>query len=319
VHLLRGYGRLLLRVETLERRLGIASTAGSPDAAAGNTQSGLPPGSTAPALTAADVDGRALSWADLLAGGRPILLLFTTPHCGPCREFLPEVRAWQRSDSAALRVVIASDGWPDDIRRSMSEWDLTDVIVDGGQRLFKAFGATSTPSGVHIRPDGTIGSFVAAGPAAVAALHTQMLAGDRAGSRAASVGLVHGSPVPSMLRHALGDGPRSLADLIRTETLVVFWNPACGYCRSMREALRHWERRRSKAEPQLVIVSAGDEASVRAEGFEFPVLLDPDFSMGRAFGIGGTPMAVLVDADARVASSVAAGSEAVLALAGATR
>jgi len=122
--------------------------------------------------------------------------------------------------------------------------------------------------------------------------------------------------VPALSRQVLDQGPGMLADLIRGETLVIFWNPGCGYCRSMRDALQRWERRRSKAAPRLVIVSAGDEPSVRAEGFESPVLLDPDFSLGRAFGIGGTPTAVLVDAKARVASPVAVGSKAVLALAG---
>jgi hypothetical protein len=65
----------------------------------------------------------------------------------------------------------------------------------------------------------------------------------------------------------------------------------------------------------LVLVSTGDEASIRAEGFEVPVLLDPDFALAGALGIGGTPMAVLVDAESRVASALAAGPEAVLALA----
>ena len=66
----------------------------------------------------------------------------------------------------------------------------------------------------------------------------------------------------------------------------------------------------------MVVVSTGDEGSIRAEGFEAPVLLDPDFALGRALGIDGTPMAVLVDAESRVASALAAGPEAVLALAG---
>jgi thiol-disulfide isomerase/thioredoxin len=319
VHLLRGYGRLLLRIEALERRLGLANTADVADAIEPGDRVGLQPGTVAPVLAAVDVDGRALSLTDLLDGTRSILLLFTTPYCGPCREFLPEVRSWQRRDSERLRIVIASDGPLDDIRRITGELNLSDVIVDGGQRLFKAFGATSTPSGVHIRPDGHIGGFVATGPEAIAALHARILAGDAAASAPiVTAGLTPGTPVPSLLRQALGEGPRLLADLIRTETLVVFWNPACGYCRSMRDALRQWEHRTSKTALQLVIVSAGDEASVRAEGFQSPVLLDPDFSLGRAFGIGGTPMAVLVDADARIASSVASGSEAVLALAGAT-
>ena len=84
------------------------------------------------------------------------------------------------------------------------------------------------------------------------------------------VGLTLGTQVPALPRYALGEGPRVLADLIRAKTLVLFWNPGCGYCRSMRDALRRWERRRSKAAPRLVIISAGDEASVRAEGFESP-------------------------------------------------
>jgi hypothetical protein len=45
------------------------------------------------------------------------------------------------------------------------------------------------------------------------------------------------------------------------------------------------------------------------------VLVDPGFALGNAIGIGGTPMAVLVDAKARIASAPATGREAVLALA----
>jgi hypothetical protein len=45
------------------------------------------------------------------------------------------------------------------------------------------------------------------------------------------------------------------------------------------------------------------------------VLLDTHFAAGEALGITGTPMAVLLDADARIASDVATGAGAVLALA----
>jgi hypothetical protein len=47
-----------------------------------------------------------------------------------------------------------------------------------------------------------------------------------------------------------------------------------------------------------------------------PVVLDQGFSAGGKFGAGGTPMAVLVDAEGNIASEVAAGAQAVLALAG---
>ena len=50
----------------------------------------------------------------------------------------------------------------------------------------------------------------------------------------------------------------------------------------------------------------------RAEGFRSPVLLDPEFSVGEAFGAAGTPSAVLIDIEGRVASEVMVGAEAIL-------
>ena len=50
-------------------------------------------------------------------------------------------------------------------------------------------------------------------------------------------------------------------------------------------------------------------------GLRSRVALDADFSVGRAFGAGGTPSAVLVDAEGGLASQVAVGAQPVLALA----
>ena len=50
-------------------------------------------------------------------------------------------------------------------------------------------------------------------------------------------------------------------------------------------------------------------------GLRSPVLLDQGFSVGSAFGASGTPSAVLVDAKGNIASDVAVGAQAVLALA----
>jgi hypothetical protein len=49
-------------------------------------------------------------------------------------------------------------------------------------------------------------------------------------------------------------------------------------------------------------------------GLQFPVVVDYRFEVGRAFGINGTPTAVLLDAHGRVASDVASGADAVLTL-----
>jgi hypothetical protein len=50
-------------------------------------------------------------------------------------------------------------------------------------------------------------------------------------------------------------------------------------------------------------------------GLTSPVVLDDGFVTGRTFGVSGTPSAVLVGAEGRIASDVAVGAPAVLALA----
>jgi hypothetical protein len=69
--------------------------------------------------------------------------------------------------------------------------------------------------------------------------------------------------------------------------------------------------------PKLLVVSTDSIADNQAMGLRSPVLVEPPgMSVGRQFGAGGTPMAVLVDAEGKIASELAAGAPAVLALAG---
>lgn len=96
----------------------------------------------------------------------------------------------------------------------------------------------------------------------------------------------------------------------------MFWNPGCGFCEAMHEDIRAWERRPPPAAPRLVLVSNGDGAANRRMGLSSIVLLDESFSVGPRFGVNGTPSAVLLEADGRVASEVAVGAPGVLELAG---
>ena len=82
----------------------------------------------------------------------------------------------------------------------------------------------------------------------------------------------------------------------------------------MRDQVLAWESIGGEA-PKLVVITTSDEASSRAERFRSPLLLDHHSVMGKAFGAHGTPMAVLVGADGRVASEVVGGADAVLHLA----
>jgi thiol-disulfide isomerase/thioredoxin len=98
--------------------------------------------------------------------------------------------------------------------------------------------------------------------------------------------------------------------------LVLFWNPGCGFCQQMLPDLKEWEQNRPTDAPKLVMVSAGTEEANREMKLTSTVVLDQQFTVGRAFGTSGTPSAVLVDAEGKVASEVAVGAPGVLELAG---
>ena len=96
---------------------------------------------------------------------------------------------------------------------------------------------------------------------------------------------------------------------------MLFWNPACGFCQQMVDEWRNWEAARPAGAPQPLIVSTGTPEANRAMDLRSPVVLEPQFSVGYAFGASGTPSAVLIDAEGRIASDVAVGASAVMALA----
>ena len=110
-----------------------------------------------------------------------------------------------------------------------------------------------------------------------------------------------------------------LADSRGEETLVLFWNPGCGFCQQMLPDLEEWESNAPEDAPKLLVVSAGSEEANQEMGLASPVLLDQSFATGRAFGASGTPSAVLVDAEGRLSSGVAVGAPAVLVLASADK
>jgi hypothetical protein len=83
----------------------------------------------------------------------------------------------------------------------------------------------------------------------------------------------------------------------------------------MLDGLKAWETTPPVGAPQLLVVSRGTVEANQAQGLRSPVVLDQGFTVGRAFGADGTPMAVLVDGEGKIASEVVTGAQAVLALA----
>jgi thiol-disulfide isomerase/thioredoxin len=297
--LLRSYGRVLVRVERLEAVL--AEAGYELDALDEGPAFGLEPGTPAPGFDLVGTGGAVVALDDLLARRLPVLLLFTSSGCGPCETLLPDVAKWQSAHADRLTVAVFEDGEPAEITATAERFGLANVLADSGGQVYDAYEANGTPSGVLIDADGHVASRLATGPGAIAELVAVVLD---------APGLPLGAPAPALdgLASVSGAAP----SLGSRESLLVFWNPDCGFCRSLHEDLLAWEAGADGSSPQLVVISSGDEERTRAEGFGSPVLLDPEFSVGEALGAGGTPSAVLVDAEGRVASGVMVGGEAIL-------
>ena len=300
VSLLRSYGRVLLRLELAESALSDAGLVIEPEQDP-VPEIGLAPGSPIPPF--AEIE-------ELLTKGLPLLLLFTSPSCGPCKALLPDVAAWQREHADSLIIAFASDGTLADIRAEVAEFELEHVLVDADLRLYRAFEANGTPSAVLIAPDGRIDSWVAAGRDRIEELLARAVE-----EPSEQPGLSVGAPTPALELVSLDGEPATLTDFEGRDTLLLFWNAGCGFCRALLPDLLAWERSTNGTGPRLVVVSSGDADSTRADGFASTVLLDASFAAGDAFGADGTPMAVLVDADGRVGSPVVAGADDVLSLA----
>jgi peroxiredoxin len=331
VHLLGQNGRLLVRLDKIEEALverGMIDLDAEADDEA-EEEEGLPLGAPAPAFALTGVHGETMTLDALRASGKPTLLVFSDPTCGPCNALLPDLGKWQREHAAALTVAMVSRGAAEANRAKATEHGLNHVLLQKDNEVADAYQAFGTPTGVIVRADGTIGSGAAPGRDAIGRLVKQTVEGKlptgaaaarparpaaRPAPAAAPPPSNLGQPAPAVSLPDLGGGTVDLADLQGQPTAVLFWNPGCGFCARMLPDLKAWEENAPADAPKLLVVSTGDLEQNKAMGLKSPIVLDSGFATGRAFGASGTPSAVLVDKEGKIASGVAVGAPSVLGL-----
>lgn len=323
VHLLQQNGRLLLRLDALESSVQTGQPV-IPTVAGGRLGAGLPVGAMAPSFDLPDVHGMRMTLAALMSSGKPVMLLFSNPDCGPCNELLPEIGRWQREQEKKLTFALVTRGDVVGNRAKSDEHGIRHVLLQENREVAQAYQASATPSAVLVRPDGAIGSPLVMGAEAIRSLVIQtvnpaasalprpVLSGATNGS-GNGLGLLR-APIPDLQVTTLEGEQASLVSLKGEPTALLFWNPGCGYCARMLDDLKEAEANASEGAPRIVLISTGDPEQNRAMGLQSMILLDQGFSVSRAFGASGTPSAVLIDADGRVASTVAVGAPAVLSL-----
>jgi len=124
---------------------------------------GLAINSIAPDFELSAYDGGSKSLSQLLDHGKPLLLLFTSPHCGPCIVIFKEIKEWQEAHRDQLTIAVITRGTIKDNFVNVARNSLGEVLLQKENEVSEEYRSWGTPSGVVVAPDGRIASRMGAG------------------------------------------------------------------------------------------------------------------------------------------------------------
>ena len=320
--LVRQNGRVLLRLEVLEKSLEARQPEPVPSAPA--APSGLPVGSMAPGFDLPDLSGSNHRLSEFL--GRRLLLIFFNPQCGFCTAMAPELAALAPESRGGRPVLLVVSTGDAEANRQLVEthalrWP---VLLQKEMEVASQYQAHGTPMGYLIDEAGAIASELAVGAPALLELATAqrtkpVARGNKplSESRLNRSGLKAGTPAPNFRLPRLDGGELALADYRGRRALLVFSDPGCGPCEQLAPHLERLHRERPDL--QVLMISRQDRETNRQKvaklGLTFPVALQQNWEVSRLYAMFSTPMGYLIDEQGVLASDVAAGVEPVLALA----
>jgi peroxiredoxin len=323
LHVLRQHGRLLLRLEALEARIGT-------DEGLGRAEQGLPgllPATPFPPFRLPSLNDGEVALEEFR--GERVLLVHWSPDCGYCRQIAPELAGLHEGlRKRKTELVLVSYGSPEANRALLEEHGLTcRVLLQPDGATVEGFAHMGTPVAYLLDEKGRI-----AKPVAVGARDVPELAAHAAGrharlrterpiseSRIEREGLKAGTPAPRFELPDLAGGKVSLVEHRGRRVLLVFSDPDCGPCEELLPELARLHRERSSEELSVVMVSRGgveeNQRKAEAFGLEFPVALQSGWKLSKKYGIFATPVAFLVDEEGVIEREVARGRSEILSLA----
>ena len=180
--LLRQNGRMLLRLDELEKRLDElefgeqGSQPNGPDheearanrfnqhtlANSRIKRDGLKSGTPAPDFRLPRLDGKGeLSLRELRS--QRVLLVFSDPHCGPCNHLAPQLERFHR-EHPQITVLMISRGEPKENRAKVKEHGLTfPVVLQQRWEISRRYAMFATPIAYLLDKGGVIASEVVVG------------------------------------------------------------------------------------------------------------------------------------------------------------
>jgi peroxiredoxin len=330
LQVVRQNGRILLRLEAIEKRLA-PRDAGKP-----RTPHGLPIGAVAPDFELPDLAGARRRLSEFR--GKDLLLIFFNPRCGFCTKMATDLAALPTDGENGRAVpLVVTSGDLEENRKLVVEYGIRGtVLVQEQMKVSSQFRAQGTPMGYRIDRSGRIASALTVGGesllkladkaeadgtprepfASGSANHATKDYRSVASSRLNRTGLKAGTAAPEFRLPRIDGGELSLADCRGRRVLLVFSDPHCGPCAELAPRLQeiHIER----PELNVVVISRGDAAENRTKagelGLTFPIVLQQKWEVSLKYAIFATPIGYLIDEEGVLLSDVAVGIEPILAL-----
>jgi peroxiredoxin len=321
LHVLRQHGRLLLRVEALEARIGTDEAPGQAELA------GLLPATPFPPFLLPSLDNCEVALEQFR--GERVLLVHWSPDCGYCRQIAPDLARLQEGlRKRKTKLVLVSYGSPEANRTLVEEHGLTcRVLLQPDRATVEGFAHMGTPVAYLLDEKGRIAKPVAVGArdvpelAAHAAGHHSRLQTERpmSESRIEREGLKAGTPAPPFELPTLRGETASLAEQRGRRVLLVFSDPDCGPCETVLPELARLHRERRSDGLEIIMVSRGEleenRRKAEAFGIDFPVVLQSGWKLSKKYGIFATPIAFLINEEGVIERDVARGPSEILSLA----
>jgi peroxiredoxin len=133
-------------------------------------------------------------------------------------------------------------------------------------------------------------------------------------------GLALGTVAPEFTLQDLDGQPRSLVEYRGRKVLLAFFGPRCGYCHDLLPELAKVPLEVADDRPTPLIVSSGSAEENRElfaqHGVSVPILLQKELEVASKYDALGTPMGYLIDEEGKIASPLAIGASALIALMG---
>src|SRR5262249_5298112 len=129
---------------------------------------GLPPGTVAPDFTLPALAGGTLSLAQFR--GRPVLLVFSDPKCGPCSQVMPELEQFHRRTEAAQVLLVSRGEWVENAAKAEDHGLTLPIVLQKQWEISRSYAMFATPIAYLIDAEGRIAADVAAGAEPIRAL-----------------------------------------------------------------------------------------------------------------------------------------------------